>query len=281
MAAIIDVDQLSSVRRRAVLLFATAGGARPTEAIPGSFVADLDGDFSDPTHPLPNTVPVDPARVFEAYGVSDTTPVVVYDDSGTPLAPRVWWLARVAGLRNVAVLDGGLEAWRAADRPLAEPKSVDDATPGEITAAPSWELLTDADGVREALALGDRHVVDVRPAARFAGTEPEPRENVRAGHMPGAVNLPFTEFRTADGRYRDVDEMRDLLETVLGPAGAATFVCGSGVTACVGALAATLAGYGDVEVYEGSWTEWGHVDNDPAEFPAVTGDGGEDLDGRA
>lgn len=281
MAAIIDVDQLSSVRRRAVLLFATMGGGRPTEAIPGSFVADLDADFSDRTHPLPNTVPADPARVFEAYGISDKTPVVVYDDSETPVAPRVWWLARVAGLRNVAVLDGGLAAWRAADRPLAEPRSAAEATPGQITAAPSWELLTDADGVREALALGNRHVVDVRPAARFAGAEPEPRENVRPGHMPGAVNLPHTEFRTADGRYRDVDEMRELLETVLGPAGAATFVCGSGVTACVGALAATLAGYGDVEVYEGSWTEWGHVDNDPAEFPAVTGDGGDASHGRA
>lgn len=271
MAAIIDVSQLPRLRRRATLLHATMGGHAPTVGIPGALPADLEGDFSDPESPLPHTVPADPKAPFEARGISSDTPVIIYDEQGGVPAARVWWLAKVAGLTNAAVLDGGLQAWLDSGREpgeLADLSSVE--KPGSIDAAPEWERLVDAQGVKSALGEYNHVVVDVRPPAVFRGDGPA-HPALRSGHIPGSVNLPLGEFYTSPGYFKGFDELRDTLEPVAGPAGAIVFTCGSGVSACVGALAANVAGYGDVQVYEGSWSEWGHRSQDEAEFPVETG----------
>ena len=248
-------DQLHNRDSDLVVLCASMGNpAKSSVGVPGALLADLDGDFSDPDSPLPHTVPVDVRAVFEARGISDGTAVVVYDRFGIMCAPRVWWLAKVAGLDNVAVLDGGLPAWTGAGHgvePLASPTVRE-----TITAAGRPELLVGVSGVSRALARSAWEVVDARSAGRFAGVEPEPRPGLRAGHIPGSVNIPFTRV-LSDGRMRAPEELTDLFRSVVGDARRLTFSCGSGVTACVDALAAECAGYRDLTVYDGSWSEWG------------------------
>lgn len=252
MHPLISVEELLALGETPVVLCASMGPHPPTVGIPGSHLADLEGDFSDPDQPLPHTVPTDLTGLFESYGVSDETPVVVYDDQGGAAAPRVWWLARVAGI-DARVLDGGLPAWVSAGQevtPFSAPRSR-----GTLTAAQRPELLRD----REQVESDGRLVVDARSAGRFAGTEPEPRPGLRSGHIPGSVNLHYTEVYDAAGRMKSPEELRQLFESVVDKREDLTFSCGSGVTACVDALAATIAGYDDLAVYEGSWSEWGRL----------------------
>lgn len=238
-----------------VILAVSMGDPTKTKetAVPGAILADLEGEFSAPDSDLPHTVPTDIAKVFENVGVSDDTAIVMYDRHGLMCAARVWWLAKTAGLDNVAVLDGGLPAWVAAGYPT---EAV--ATPtkqGSVTTSPC-ALLTDMHGVERA----GRTVVDARSAGRFAGTEPEPRPGLAAGHIPGSVNIPFTSVLNDQGLLKPPAELQALFAETVGPATALTFSCGSGVTACVDALAALEAGYDDLLVYDGSWSEWGRPD---------------------
>ncbi|MHA2788918.1 sulfurtransferase [Corynebacterium sp. S7] len=240
-----------------VVFHASMGPNAPSQVIPGAFVADLEKDFSDPSNPLPHTVPAGIQQVFESYGVSDDTPVVVYDSDGAT-APRVWWLARVAGLDKVAILDGGLRAWVAAGGELASP-----ATPtstGTITAAPRWDLLIDAPQVADTT----RTVVDARSHGRFTAAEQEPRPGLRAGHIPGSRNVPFTSLYNEDGTFKSPAELADIF-----PEDHLAFSCGSGVTACVTAFAAKRAGRNDLVVYEGSWSDWGRPDSG---YPVAVGE---------
>lgn len=254
MKPLITAEELATLLREEspVVLCASMGPHPPTRGVPGSHLADLEADFSDPDDLLPHTAPADLIGLFESYGVSDGTPVVVYDDQAGASAPRVWWLAKVAGI-DARVLDGGLPAWVGAGHPLGE--LVPRTARGRITGEPRTGLLLDAAGVAE----GDRLVVDARSAARFEGREPEPRPGLRSGHIPGSVNLPFTEVYGEDGRMCSTEDLQKLFLQVVGEDEALTFSCGSGVTACVNALAATVAGYRDLAVYEGSWSEWGRL----------------------
>lgn len=248
MNPMMTVEELRALRD-AVVLCASMGPTPPTHGIPGSHLADLEGDFSDSSSDLPHTVPADVQALFESYGVSDDTPVVVYDDAAGATAPRVWWLAKVAGI-EARVLDGGLAAWREAGgelAPFAAPRGG-----GHLSAQPRPELLRNRADVEQ----DGRLVVDARSAGRFAGSEPEPRPGLRSGHIPGSVNLPYTEVYR-DGHLRPAAELKALFADVAGERRDLTFSCGSGVTACVDALAATVAGYEDLAVYEGSWSEWG------------------------
>ncbi|WKD59344.1 sulfurtransferase [Corynebacterium caspium] len=271
MATLVNIEQLTPLRAKAVVLHAIAGGQRPKEGIPGAYIADLGADFSDLSAPLPLTVPANIQEIFQNYGISTDTPVVVYDDLGGGPAARIWWLGMVAGLTNIAILNGGLGAWVDSGRNLGELKTLETAMPrtGKIKAAAQWERLCDADGVREALQEHNSFVIDVRPEALYTGAVTA-APHLHAGHIPGSYNLPTAAFIN-NGYFRDSDEIRDILEEIVGPAGAITFTCGVAMMACVGAAAAHLAGYGNVQVYEGSWAEWGHIAQDPTDFPIATG----------
>ncbi|MCX7543571.1 sulfurtransferase [Corynebacterium sp. P5848] len=256
---VVSVDWLSNQLHNRdadlVVLYASMGNPEKSSVgVPGALLADLDGDFSAPDSPLPHTAPSDVRALFETRGISDGTAVVVYDRFGIMCAPRVWWLAKVAGLDNVAVLDGGLPAWIGAGlevEPVASP-----TTRGTITAVGHPELLVGMSGVSRALARSAWEVVDARSAGRFAGVEAEPRPGLKPGHIPGSVNIPFTRV-LSNGHMRAPEELADLFRQTVGDARRLTFTCGSGVTACVDALAAECAGYKDVTVYDGSWSEWG------------------------
>jgi thiosulfate/3-mercaptopyruvate sulfurtransferase len=226
--------------------------------IPGAFYAHLDEDLAGPVrvdtgrHPLPE--PEALARTFASWGVGERTQLVAYDDSGGAIAARLWWLARWLGHDAVAVLDGGLAAWRA--HGLPEAKDAPQPRRGTFTPHPRPELAVSTQQVVDGLRLGTLLLIDARAAARFRG-EVEPID-ARAGHVPGARNRPFTENLNPDGRFRDAVSLRnDYVALLAGrsPADAAC-MCGSGVTACHDLLALEHAGLSGARLYVGSWSEW-------------------------
>ena len=225
--------------------------------LPGAVFFDLDVG-SDQASPLPHMLPSESAfaRYAGSLGIGNDDAVVVYDGSGGNMsAARVWWMFRAFGHSNVTVLDGGLGKWREEGRPL-EAGEVR-ATPRRFRARLAGERVRTLSQVSRALLSGEAQVVDTRPAGRFQGTAPEPRPGLPSGHMPGAVNVPYTELVHADGTALSSEELRARLAA----AGVRTDLpviatCGSGTSACTLLHALFQLGQDDGGLYDGSWTEW-------------------------
>ena len=236
--------------------------------IPGARFFDID-DVSDGRSDLPHMAP--PVEKFmsrlRAMGVGDGHQVVVYDGAGLMSAARVWWLFRLMGQENVAVLDGGLPKW------VAEGRPTEDLAPmprdRHMTVRFQNQLVRDVTQVAQAAKLGDPQIVDARAAARFRGDAPEPREGLRAGHIPGARNLPYGELLNEDHTMKSPEETRRLFEA----AGVdldkpVITTCGSGITAAILSLALERLGHTHWSLYDGSWAEWGLSPT----VPVATGD---------
>ena len=225
--------------------------------IPGARFFDID-DISDQRSALPHMAP--PPEKFisrmRAMGVGDGHQVVVYDGAGLFSAARVWWLFKLMGKSDVAVLDGGLPKWKAEGRALEDlPPVVRDR---HITVQRQSHLVRDVAQVAAAAKLGDWQIVDARAAARFRGDAPEPRPGLRAGHIPGAMNLPFGKLLNADGTMKDLPALRAAFEAAgVDLARPVITSCGSGVTAAVLSLALERLGHSRHALYDGSWSEWG------------------------
>ncbi|WP_042376773.1 sulfurtransferase [Streptacidiphilus melanogenes] len=249
---------------------------REVAAIPSARVFDLDGPLSAPDSPLPHTMPGPEQfeRELRGLGLNGTGTVVFYDNAGLYSAARGWWMLRAMGFDRVAVLDGGLPAWTSAGLPQ-QATSPSPPAPGDFTARPRSGMFVDSSAVLAALADPTGVVLDARAADRFQGSAPEPRPGLRSGHMPGAVNLPFTTIQDDAGLLLPRDTLRNRFAEALGTEASAEataagprrllFSCGSGVTACVLALGATVAGYRELAVYDGSWSEWGQPSDLPVE----------------
>ena len=225
--------------------------------IPGAAHVDLERDLSVAVtphtgrHPLPS--PDAFASTLSRLGIGNRTQVVCHDAGNGAYASRLWWMLRYVGHDAVRVLDGGFAAWVAEGRPVSTQDPARPAAP--FTARPRAWMLCDAAGVKGALTRGEL-VVDVRGAPRFAG-EVEPLDTV-AGHVPGAVNLPFQLNLAADGRFLSPPALARLWRERTGAENGRAIVCmcGSGVTACQGLLALEAAGIADGRLYAGSWSEW-------------------------
>ncbi|MCA2011677.1 3-mercaptopyruvate sulfurtransferase [Cereibacter sphaeroides] len=227
------------------------------EHIPGARFFDID-EISDQRSALPHMAP--PPEKFisrmRAMGVGDGHQVVVYDSTGLFSAPRVWWTFKLMGKQDIAVLDGGLPKWKAEGRAIEDmPPVVRDR---HITVQRQAHLVKDVSQVASASKLGDWQIVDARGAARFKGEVEEPRAGLRAGHIPGSKNTPFTELLNADGTMKDEAGLRAAFEASgVDLAKPVITTCGSGVTAAVLSLALEILGHRDHALYDGSWSEWG------------------------
>ncbi|HHN67761.1 MAG TPA: sulfurtransferase, partial [Thermopetrobacter sp.] len=230
--------------------------------IPSARFFDID-DVADPDTDLPHMLPSPElfAEKVGALGISNDHTVIVYDTFAPFAAPRAWWMFRVMGHDDVAVLNGGLEAWELAGHPTERGEAARPA-PQLFTPRLRPHLLAGIDDVKRALASGERQVLDARSPGRFAGEDEEPHPHVPPGHMPGAKNLHFELFLTPEGGYRDVAEIeRIFAERGIDPAAPSIFSCGSGVTACLPLLAAARLGHENHPVYDGSWSEWATRDD--------------------
>ena len=233
--------------------------------VPGAVFFDIDA-IADPRTSLPHMLPraAEFSRSVGRLGIGDRDRVIVYDSRGVVSAARVWWTFRAFGHDAVAVLDGGLPRWRAEGRPVesgsAAPK------PLRFTARLRRSLVRDLAGMRRNLTTRKAQVLDARSRGRFAGTEPEPRAGLRAGHIPRSLNLPYDELYQKDGTLLPPDALRQKFEASgLDLDKPVVTSCGSGITASVLALGLYAIGRPDVAVYDGSWTEWGGDGDTPIE----------------
>jgi len=219
--------------------------------LPKAHFLDLDGDLSGPVgpgtgrHPLPD--PVELGTKLAAAGVNSEAQVVAYDDSHGAFAARLWWLLRWLGHDRVAVLNGGCAGWQAAGLPLAT--ALPQPEPGQFQPQLRHDLVVSSEALADLLEQSGTTLIDARGAQRFRGEE-EPIDPV-AGHIPGAINLPFAANLDDSGKFLPAEQLRQRHEHRQ-----AIHMCGSGVTACHNILASCHAGNELPRLYVGSWSEW-------------------------
>lgn len=236
--------------------------------IPGARFFDID-DVSDHRSDLPHMVP--PVEKFmsrmRAMGVGDGHQVVVYDSQGLFSAARVWWLFKLMGQDNVAVLDGGLPKWVAEGHPTEDmPPIIRDR---HMTVRRQNQMVKDVTQVSSASKLGDYEILDARAPGRFRGDAPEPREGLRAGHIPGSRNVHYETLLNEDRTMKSPEDLRAVLDAAGANLSKPVITsCGSGVTAAIINLALQRIGKTDHALYDGSWTEWGAFPT----VPVATGD---------
>ena len=237
--------------------------------IPGSYRIDLEGTLCDTGSSQLHAFPTGEQFTQEVrrLGITSESLVVLYDNQGIYSAPRAWWILRSMGLEQVFVLDGGLPLWLAEERETVSAPVQGAASAGNLTGRLDRERVRDSAFVLQHLDDEQVAVIDARSRARFLAQAPEPRPGVRGGHIPNSLNLPFTEV--LDGyRFKPASELEAMLRQLApnlqpGNGQQLVFSCGSGVTACIILLAAELAGYDQLSLYDGSWADWGSDESLP------------------
>ena len=229
--------------------------------IPGAVFFDIDA-IADHSTGLPHMMPTEEqfAAALAELGIDADNQLVVYDGAGLFSAARVRWMLRVIGAKNVAILNGGMPAWRGAGQAIEEGKS------GKSSIAPrkltiDYSKIVSLSEMKDIVARGEMQVLDARPAARFHGQAPEPRPGVRSGHMPNAISWPASDV-VENGLLKSNEELRVLVdEAEIDLSGPIVTSCGSGVTAATLLLALEQLGHDTGVLYDGSWSEWGGRDD--------------------
>lgn len=227
--------------------------------IPKARFFDIKQKFSDVAAPFPNTLPS--VEQFQketrAIGINTNSAIVVYDDKGIYSCARAWWLFKVFGFNNVAVLDGGLPDWQNNGFMIETYKS-DDFLEGDFEAELYSELMTNFDGVNDFSKDKNALILDARSETRFKCQVDEPRAGLRRGTIPNSNNLPYTALLNGN-KMKSIEELSKIFNNLVKDKTKIVFSCGSGITACILALGATLCNINNLTVYDGSWTEYGSL----------------------
>jgi thiosulfate/3-mercaptopyruvate sulfurtransferase len=231
--------------------------------IKGARFFDVKNSFCAKDTDLPNMLPSPEEFTAECQklGINADSNIIVYDNLGIYSAPRVWWMFRVMGHRNVAVLDGGLPEWSKQGLPTehVHTKTYDK---GNFEAYYQPRLVKTSVDILENLDKKDALVIDARSAGRFYGLIPEPRKDLKGGHVPDSLNLPYTDV-LRDGKFLPKEELLQLFDHLNLGNRPLIFSCGSGLTACIILLACELVLENHTSVYDGSWSEWGQLQDAP------------------
>ncbi|WP_133406100.1 sulfurtransferase [Parashewanella tropica] len=225
--------------------------------LPNAQELELEVQLCDLDTDSPNAFPTESqfTQMCQRHGINSDSLVVLYDNQGIYSAPRAWWIFKAMGFDNVLVLDGGLPKWLAENRPTVK-------TPAAATHSGTFKsnfqpsLICNAQQVLDNINNSNIQVLDARGKARFYGETPEPRAGMRAGHIPNSINLPFPQVLDGDV-FKPESELKTLFSEIINENQQFIFSCGSGITACIILMAARIAGYSDIQLYDGSWAEWG------------------------
>nr|WP_166177044.1 3-mercaptopyruvate sulfurtransferase [Altererythrobacter segetis] len=237
--------------------------------IPGARFLDLP-TLIDPASPVPSAIPTEEqfAERMRAVGINNGDRLVIYDDSAVKTSARAWFIARMRGVTDVAILDGGLGKWRADGRPLEGGAA--GLQRGHFTAANGPGTVRFKSDILADLGARREQLLDARGRPRFTGEEPDFRPNIASGHIPGSRNLPYNLLFAHDGTFCSTKDLRRAFdEAGIDLDKPIVTTCGGGVTAAVLLFALHLLGKDDVALYDGSWSEWGADPVTPKELGAA------------
>ncbi len=230
--------------------------------ISGSRFFDIKKIFSDLNTDIPNMLPTPElfSKACKELGISNHHTIVVYDKLGIYSSPRVWWMFKSMGHANVAVLDGGFPAWTKANLPCQPSDTIPNYDQGSFTAVFQQELVSNAKDIHTCMYAEDTLIIDARSPGRFRATEPEPRADLKGGHIPNSMNLHYKNVLN-ETTMKSQSELENILKSFTIGNKKLIFTCGSGITACILMLAAEITGYSKMSIYDGSWSEWGQLNN--------------------
>lgn len=241
---------------------ANTGVLEEKEQIKGAIFFDIKNVFSDKNAQFPNTVlsPKEFEDKAQNLGINNDSIIVCYDNLGIYSSARVWWMFQLMGFTNIAVLNGGLPTWRAKKFPVEIAKT-NQLKKGDFEVNYKPEKIKYTQNILDSLENKDVLIIDARSKGRFYGTQPEPRKGLKSGHIPNSVNLPYEEI-LEDGKMKSIAELKHIFSSFKNKK-QQIFTCGSGITASILILAATISNIKNCAVYDGSWTEWASTENLP------------------
>ncbi|CAL2081332.1 sulfurtransferase [Tenacibaculum sp. 190524A05c] len=233
--------------------------------ISGAINFDLKGVFLNKEGEFPNTVPTSEhfEKEVQRLGINNDSCVIIYDDLGVYSSPRAWFLFRLFGFTNVAVLNGGLPKWKGNGYKVVQPNEMN-LNKGNFEIKETSGKVVDFNVVLENINSQEFCVADARSNDRFLAKVPEPRKDLKGGHIPNSLSLPYTEVQH-NGEMKSQDELQQIFNSINTNSKNYIFTCGSGITACILALALEITGNTNYSVYDGSWTEWASIPNLPIE----------------